>query len=239
MLPHAFAPSTRLPRRFPTALACVVVCAGVLAGCSRNSTPTVEDVAAQISGASADGIVVWGRLFEEENAHVLDEDGVGYAYKSGVTSDGTALAIAGLVGADNIAPPTGSGTAVFTGSTQAVAIYDDAFGSLLNTVRTAGFVRDDGFRRAHRSAPVTIQANLDDGTFQGENGDASGGKFTHRFSGTFTDGRITGSGKINTGQLVSLDSRLEGRIGDDKAVLVFEASSTLSAVAGGMALTRQ
>ncbi|MDB4092180.1 hypothetical protein [Planktotalea frisia] len=201
-----------------------------------SKTPDVITVASNIRTTGDDGFVVWDTLFEEQNTQHLDDDNVGYALKTGVNSNGTAIAFVGMFNEDQIEPPTGSGTAVYRGTSRAVSMRTP---NLIEAIATLGLV-DGSFVRAHHTAPVTLQANLDDGTFQGENGETTGdGGFTHRFNGQFTNGRMTGEGLINTGTLSSLGTKLEGRIGDDKTTLVFKATRTDQiAIAGGMNLER-
>jgi hypothetical protein len=214
----------------------LLTCLALSLSACGSKTPDVITVASNIRTTGDDDFVVWDTLFEEQNTQHLDTDDVGYALKSGVDANGTAIAFVGMFNEDDIAPPTGSGIATYTGTSNAVSIRTP---SLIEVVATAGLI-DRNFIRDERVAPVTIQANLDDGTFVGENGPTSGAdKFTHRFNGRFQNGRMTGEGLINTGTLSSFGTKLEGRIGDDKTTLVFKATRTdQSAIAGGMNLER-
>ena len=200
----------------------------------RNKTPDVTTVASNIRTTGPDGNVIWYKMFEEQNLNYIEDDDIGYSIKSGVNEHGTAISFAGLVNADQIDPPTATGTATYSGYSTAVSVsYPDVFINLLTLGQTEG-----AFQRRDHSSSVSITANLDDGTFTGENGTGGAKAFRHRFDGTFQNGVITGQGKINYGTLQDLDSRLKGRIGDERAVLVFNAVSVSTGISGGMNLTR-
>ena len=204
------------------------------AACDRNKTPDVTTVASNIRYTGEDGNVIWYTLFEEENLNFIGEEGIGYSIKSGVNEHGTAITFAGLVNEDQIDPPTGTGTATYSGRSNAVSVrYPGGLESLL-----IPGVRNGDFQRSSHSAPVSITANLDDGTFTGENGTGGNRGFKHSFEGAFKNGAIKGTGRINYGTPRDIDTRLEGRIGDDRAVLVFNGVSVSTAVSGGMDLSR-
>ncbi len=225
-------PSLTLSTLRKNSFACALL---ALSACGSN-VPDVTTVASNIRTTGEDGFVVWDMLFEEQNIQELDTDDVGYAMKSGVNSNGNAIAFVGMFNEDDIAPPTGGGIATYRGTSRAVSVRTP--GPFVNLL-TLG-LSDGDFLRNYYTAPVTIQADLDLGTFKGLNGDTSrDGSFSHRFEGKFVNGRITGEGFINIGTLSSLGTKLEGRIGDDKTLIVFKATRPDEiAIAGGMNLER-
>lgn len=221
---------------FPARLCAFACLALSLTACDRNATPDVTDVASNIRPTGMDGNVVWDQLFEEQVEQHVTSEGVGYAFKSGVDANGTAVAFVGLINEDDIAPPTRGGTAVYKGRSRAVSVSQPG---LIATLATLGLANGT-FQRGVHSAAVTIQADLDNGTFMGENGNATAGTFTHRFSGSLRNGRVTGRGFANVGTTFSVDTRLDGRIGNDEGTLVFKSvGERRVSIAGGMNVTRR
>ena len=225
--PETYARFARIPVLFACALS--------ISACG-SKIPDVTGVASNFRSTDNDGFVVWDTLFDEQNTQHLDDNNIGFALKSGIDANGTAITFAGLVNEDDIAPPTGGGIAVYRGSARAVSMTEP---SDLFVIATLGLV-DGEVSREYYTAPVTIQANLDDGSFRGENENTTReGAFSHRFEGKFVNGRMTGEGFINIGTLASLGTKLEGRIGDDQTTLVFKATRPdRIAIAGGMNLER-
>lgn len=149
---------------------------------------------------------------------------VGFAYKGGTDSEGDLRVVAGLNNVDDLAPPTFTGTATFSG--RAYAIYANANTALERNAFT------------ELEAPITVTANLGTGAISGETTETTIGKLQYRFAGQVnSSGNISAIGDFSQGN-VDIDTTMTGKLSDREAVAVFHGAGTSVAVAGGIYATR-
>lgn len=210
----------------------MLVSAFALAGCGavRNTADAIlpdlngaEFAESAFADTASDGTVA-RQLAGITEKRVNPAQDVGYAYKGGVNSEGDLVTLAGLNNEDDLARPTFSGTATFSG--RARAIFANA-----NTV-----LERNAFEEL--TAPFTMRANLSTGEFSGATRDTTNSTMEYTFDGRISNGRLVGTGEFTDGN-VEIDTDLRGRISNREAVAVFRGDGRSIAVAGGLYATRR
>lgn len=213
----------------------------ILASCSSNNGSNEDLPLSPLPDApTIDQFFLPDAITQEEKKDFLNTDGVGYSYQSGLDSEKELVTLAGASNIDSIQPPTITGTARYTGTSNAVSVSRvDLLTGVLFPLLLPFALDDDTFLRDEHTANVVIDANLSDGSFSGLNtATLTDNTFEHSFTGEIRDGRLQGTGKVDYGQPQPIDSTLLGRIGDEYLVLVFKAQSTTTQISGGIAATR-